>query len=93
MRFDNLRFSVLAVLAVCLSATSVAAQDFQQTYRMAAGSAVSVSSVSGDVRVTAYDGDAVVVTGYKEGRDLDKVTIEDNSSGNRVEVRDRYPER
>ena len=89
MRFPSLRFSVLFLWA---SATLVAAQDFQQTYRVPAGSAVSVSSVSGDVRVTAYDGDAVVVTGYKEGRDKDQVSIEDNSSGNRVSVRDRYPQ-
>lgn len=72
------------------------AQDFQQTYRLGPGGVVNVHSVSGNVKVTGYDGDAVIVTGFKEGRgdtDVRLVTIEDNSTSNRVEVRDRYPER
>jgi phage baseplate assembly protein gpV len=89
MRFPSLRISVLFLMAC---ATYVTAQDFQQTYRVPAGTQVSVSSVSGDVRVTPHDGDAVVVIGYKEGRDKDQVFIEDSSSGNRISVRDRYPQ-
>jgi DUF4097 and DUF4098 domain-containing protein YvlB len=40
--------------------------------------------------VRGYDGDAVIVNGFKEGRDQDKVTIEDNSSGNNVSVSVEY---
>lgn len=86
------RFNFFGFALVSLCVSTALAQDFQQTYRVGAGSSVSVSSVSGDVRVAAHDGDAIVVTGYKEGRDKDQVTIEDRSSGNRVEVRDRYPQ-
>jgi DUF4097 and DUF4098 domain-containing protein YvlB len=85
------RFKIFVFSLVCLVATTTLAQDFQQTYRMSAGGSVSVSSVSGDVKVSVHDGDAVIVTGYKEGRDKEQVSIEDRSSGNRVEVRDRYP--
>jgi DUF4097 and DUF4098 domain-containing protein YvlB len=69
------------------------AQDFQQTYRLGPGGVVNIHSISGNVKVTGYEGDAIVVTAFKEGRDRDVVTIEDNSTSNRVEVRDRYPER
>lgn len=51
-----------------------------------------VTNVSGNVSVAGYEGDAIVVTGYKEGPDSDKVTFEDLSSGNRVDVRVKYPE-
>jgi hypothetical protein len=86
------RFAFVAgwVLALTLAAF---AQDFQQTYRLGPGGVVNVHSVSGNVKVTGYDGDAIVVTGYKKGRNPELVAIEDNSTSNRVEVRDRYPER
>ena len=48
--------------------------------------------MSGDVAVTGYDGDAILVHGYKEGRDRDRVQIEDASAGDRVDLRVRYPE-
>ncbi|MCI0666110.1 MAG: DUF4097 domain-containing protein, partial [Acidobacteria bacterium] len=45
-----------------------------------------------NVTVAGYQGDAIVVTGFKEGPDNDKVTFEDLSSSNRVDVRVKYPE-
>ena len=92
MNRNRLRF---AFVIVCLSLMSVAAfaQDFQKSYRLAQGSRVSVKNVSGDVIVKGYDGEAIVVTGIKEGRDRDQVTIEDNSDGSRVDVKVHYPER
>lgn len=85
----------LAFGLVCLSLISAAAfaQDFQKSYRLAQGSRVSVKNISGDVLVKGYDGEAVVVLAYKEGRDRDQVSIEDLSDGSRVEVKVRYPER
>jgi DUF4097 and DUF4098 domain-containing protein YvlB len=77
------------VMAAMSAAAS--AQDFQKSYRIGAGGDVRVSTVSGDVKVTGYDGDAIVVTGYKEGRDSELVEIEDRSGGNTVDVRVRYP--
>lgn len=85
----------ITFLGLCLSLTSVAlwAQDFQKSYRLAQGSRVSIKNVSGDVIVKGYDGEAIVVLGYKEGRDRDLVSVEDLSDGSRVDVKVRYPER
>jgi DUF4097 and DUF4098 domain-containing protein YvlB len=81
--------------AVCLSllaAGAAAAQDFTRTYQLGAGSSISVHNISGNVRVTGYDGQTIIVNGFKEGRDRELVEIEDRSSGSRVDVRVRYPE-
>jgi DUF4097 and DUF4098 domain-containing protein YvlB len=85
---------LIAVSAVFALGTSVAnAQDFQKNYRLGADGTVSVRNVSGDIILTGHDGDAVVVNAFKEGRDRDRVEIEDLSAGNNVDVRARYPER
>jgi hypothetical protein len=70
-----------------------AAQEFQKTYRIGAGGEIRIGNISGDVIVGGYDGDAIIVTATKEGRDKDLVEIEDRSSGNRVDIGVRYPER
>lgn len=81
-----------ATLCFLLSAfaAQAAAQDFQKTYRLGAGGSINIRNVSGDVNVKGYDGDAVIVNGFKEGRDRDKVEIEDNSGANNVSVGVRY---
>lgn len=81
-----------AVLAFLLSALigQAAAQDFQKSYRLGAGASISIRNVSGDITVKGYDGDAVIVSGTKEGRDRDKVEIEDTSGPNNVSVGVRY---
>ncbi|HKP11125.1 MAG TPA: DUF4097 family beta strand repeat-containing protein, partial [Blastocatellia bacterium] len=38
-----------------------------------------------------YDGDAVIVKGYKEGRDSDRLDVEDRSGEGRVEIGVEYP--
>ncbi|MFN2455552.1 MAG: DUF4097 domain-containing protein [Pyrinomonadaceae bacterium] len=68
------------------------AQDFQKTYRIGAGGGVSIRNVSGNISVAGYEGDAVIVNGFREGRDKDQVEIEDMSAGNRVDIRVRYPD-
>ncbi len=85
-----------AAFLLCLFAagTSVAtAQDFQKSYRIGADGAVNIRNVSGNIAITGYEGDAVVVNGFKEGRDRDKVEVEDLSRDNNVDVRVKYPER
>jgi DUF4097 and DUF4098 domain-containing protein YvlB len=81
-----------AALSVLLYALAVgaSAQEFQKTYRLGAGASISIRNVSGDINVRGYDGDTVVVNGIKEGRDQDKVTIEDNSGPNNVNIGVRY---
>ena len=86
-----IRFSIaMALVAFALAATA-SAQDFQKTYRIGAGGQVRIGNVSGDVIVTGYDGDSIVVTGTKKGRDRDIIEIEDRSGTANVDVGVRYP--
>ena len=48
-----------------------AAQGFSKKYELGAGGHINIHSVSGDVKITGYDGSAVLVTATKEGRDRD----------------------
>ncbi len=82
-------FSAFVCLWLSLTAT---AQDFRQSYEVGAGGAVNVRNVSGNVVVAGYEGETIVVLGFKEGRDRDLLSVEDRSSGNSVDVRVRYPE-
>jgi len=63
------------------------AQDFQHSYAVGAGGRVRVGNISGDVIVTGYNGDTIMIRGYKEGRDRDRVQVEDLSSADRVDGR------
>lgn len=93
MKRKLFRFSIMpALVGLALGATA-AAQDFQKTYRIGAGGQIRVGNVSGDVIVTAYDGDSIVVTGTKQGRDRDMIEIEDRSGAGNVDVGVRYPKR
>lgn len=87
--FRSIAFSGIACLLISLSAL---AQDFQQNYRIGSGGTVNIRNVSGNVHVTGYNGDTITVVGYKKGRDRDRVSIEDSSSGNSVNVRVHYPD-
>lgn len=83
----------LALLAACcglMFVATAAAQDFQKTYTIAAGGSINIRNVSGDIEVTGYDGNAVMVSATKQGRDRDMVEIEDLSSANRVDLQARY---
>ncbi|MBI1763380.1 MAG: DUF4097 family beta strand repeat protein [Acidobacteria bacterium] len=93
MKFTPLRFVALAAFWLAALTLAASAQDFQQTYQLGPEGVVNIRAVSGNVTVLGYDGEVIVVTATKKGRDRDLVTIEDNSTSNRVEVRDRYPER
>ncbi len=85
--------SIILSFSVCLFVSfSAFAQDFQRSYRIGAGGTINIRNISGDVKVTGYNGDAVIVTAFKEGRDRDQVSVEDLSSGNGVDVRVKYPE-
>ena len=87
------RFSIATALVGFALATTAAAQDFQKTYRIGAGGQVRIGNVTGDVIVTGYDGDSIVVTGTKQGRDREMVEIEDRSGAGNVDVGVRYPTR
>jgi DUF4097 and DUF4098 domain-containing protein YvlB len=84
---------LIAALMFLVSAfvAQAAAQDFQKSYRLGDGGTINIRNVSGDIIVKGYDGDAVVVNGFKEGRDSDKVQIEDTSGAGNVSVGVTYP--
>lgn len=92
MKLFQIRLAIFSALACMLLSLNAAAQDFRKSYEVGQGGSISVRNVSGDVIVTGYEGEAVLVLGFKEGRDRDLVQVEDNSAGNKVDVRARYPE-
>ena len=90
---QNASVRVLAALLAGLAAAGVAAaQDYQRTYTIPARGSIRVASISGDVKVTGYDGSSIAVAGFKEGPDRDIVQIEDSSDANHIDLRVRYPE-
>jgi DUF4097 and DUF4098 domain-containing protein YvlB len=90
----SLRSTLLWACALAfVIAGQAGAQDFQRTYQLGQSGTVSISNVSGNVDIKGYDGQGGVnVTAFKEGRDRDKIDVEDLSTGNRVVLKARYPE-
>jgi len=84
--------AMLAVLTFFGLGVAVNAQDFQKTYQLPAGGFVRIGNISGDIRVAGYEGSGIVVTGVKTGADRDRITIEDVSSPDRIEIKVRYPQ-
>ena len=90
MRRQTLTRLLPALLLTLLAAATAAAQDFQRSYNLAPGSAIEIRNVSGDINIRGYEGAAVEVAVYKEGRDRDKVQVEDLSTPDRVSLRAKY---
>jgi len=88
----SIKVVVMAAAMVVLLAGLVSAQDFKKAYTIPAGGQISVKNVSGDVKVTGYNGSNILVDAYKVGKDRDLVTIEDLSTGDKVQLRVHYPE-
>lgn len=81
----------LVFFGVLLLVPVAKGQDFQKSYKLATGGSIIIKNVSGNIAITGYEGDAVIVNGFKEGDDREKVEIVDRSSGNRVDVGVQYP--
>jgi hypothetical protein len=58
------------------SAVAATQQDFHWRGRLAAGEQIQINNVIGDIRAEPTDGDEVVVTGVRHGRNADEVRIE-----------------
>lgn len=85
------RFAAAALLCAAW-AVAAQAQDFRQSFNLAPGGSITIKNVSGDIDISGYDGAAVEVTAYKEGRDRDRVSVENLSTPNRVSLRADYEE-
>jgi hypothetical protein len=85
------KFAAAGVLCAAWAATA-AAQDFQQSYNLGPGGSITIKNVSGDINIKGYDGSAVEVTAYKEGRDRDQVSVENLSTAGHVSLRADYEE-
>jgi len=89
----RLLLAVATVIAGWVLTGSASAQDFHKTYAITAGGQIRIANVSGNVKVTGYKGDSVVVEAFKVGRDRDLLKVEDMSSGDRIDLKVGYPER
>jgi DUF4097 and DUF4098 domain-containing protein YvlB len=87
-----IRLAGLATLVIALGAISAYGQDFQKSYTIPSGGSIRIGTVSGDVAVTGYDGEAIIVRGIKKGADADLVQIEDRSTPGSVDIHVKYPE-
>ena len=84
--------NVAGALVLCMAAAVVtSAQDFQRSYNLGDGGTVEIANVSGDINLTGYEGSAIVVNAFKEGRDGNLVEVEDLSTQGRVHLRAKYP--
>lgn len=90
MKKTLLAFVLLFIFLFIANIGTALAQEFQKSYSLPAGSNISIKNVSGNVKVKGYDGEQFIVKGYKEGRDLDQVEVEDLSDGSRLDLRVRY---
>lgn len=86
------RFSFLASVTIIFSAVTALGQDYSRTFQLGADSSVNITNISGDIVVTGYDGNVIVVNGQKTGRDREIVQIDDQSTANSIDVRVKYPE-
>jgi DUF4097 and DUF4098 domain-containing protein YvlB len=86
-------YAYLVILQLfTIAATSGLAQEFHKTYTIGSGGQISIANISGNVTVSGYKGDSIIVDGYKSGPDRNNVTVEDTSDANRLELRVQYPE-
>ncbi|HUK91969.1 MAG TPA: DUF4097 family beta strand repeat-containing protein [Blastocatellia bacterium] len=90
---DKALIYLTGLLLICLAAASASAQDFQKRYQIGPGGEVRVHSSSGNVHVSGYDGQDIVVTAYKEGRDRDWVSIADHSDASHIDISSEHPRR
>ena len=82
----------ISAFLILVFAAAAAAQDFQKSYAIRGGGQISVSNISGTIRVAGYsNGSTIEVKAYKTGRDKDLVKVEDTSAGDKVELRAWFP--
>lgn len=83
--------SGVTLLFVC-ACTAAHAQDFQKSYRLNPAGRIMIHNVSGNISIAGYGGDVVEVKAYKEGRDKDRISVKDTSTGNIIDLSANYKE-
>ena len=66
------------------------AQDFHRSYTIPAGGQIRIGNISGNVKLIGYGGATIEVAAYKLGSDRNLVEVEDNSAGDRIDLRAHY---
>ncbi|MFH1574890.1 MAG: DUF4097 family beta strand repeat-containing protein [Acidobacteriota bacterium] len=89
-RFIPASFGLICLLL--LAGGNLPAQDYERSFQLPEGGFIRVHNISGNVRVSGYSGATVHVLAFREGRDRDRVEIEDRSSADRVDLAVRYPD-
>jgi hypothetical protein len=82
---------LVAALMVWPAIGSAQTPDFQRSYSLNPEGYIRIGSISGNVKITGYQGTTVNVAGYKVGQDRDLITIEDKSTAERIDLGVQYP--
>jgi len=69
-----------------------ASADFQKSYTLGPGSRIKIENVSGDILITGYEGSTIQVRAAVEGRDKDRVDVEDTSDVGSLSLKAHYPQ-
>jgi DUF4097 and DUF4098 domain-containing protein YvlB len=91
MKRKSLIVALAAMMASLMPGVFALAQDFHKTYAIPSGGHISIKNISGDIRVAGYNIGSIEVVATKVGRDRDLVQVEDLSTGDRIDVRVKYP--
>jgi DUF4097 and DUF4098 domain-containing protein YvlB len=88
-RHPGILLALITLLAGTLSAA--AAADFEWSGQIAAGKAIQIKGINGDIKAEATESGKVEVTAVKSGKDADKVRVEASENGDGVVVKAIYP--
>lgn len=83
----------LALVVMIALIPAAAAQDLHKSYSVGSGGFIRIKNISGDIKITGYNGNTITVDAVAVGRDRQYLTIEDLSTPNGVELQVKYPER
>jgi len=81
-----------SLLLVELGCFPLEGADFEKTYSIPPGGHIRIENVSGNILVSGYEGSTIQAKGFKEGRDKDRVEVEDSSSSDSIVLKARYPQ-
>lgn len=88
---EMMRSSVIW-LALAFSLQSGMAEDFRKTYTLPPGGQILIGNILGNVKVKGYKGTSIEIAAHIKGPERDQVGIQDQSTGNRIDLRPVYPQ-